>query len=90
MGQSRFITKHVVNLPKSGVRDLIMANPPQLNGRRWSLIPSNSMGLENALDLCFGFNPVEFDGIRILKGDSDFKGLEFVTFRNLNHVVFHN
>jgi hypothetical protein len=90
MDQSRFIARHVVNLPKSGIRDLIMANSPQLNRRRQFLNLSNSRGLENTLDLCPGFNSVEFDGIRILKGDSDFKGLEFVTFRNLNHVVFHN
>ena len=46
MDQSRFIAKHVVNLPKSGIRDLIMANSPQLNDKRRFLIPSNSTGLE--------------------------------------------
>jgi hypothetical protein len=54
------------------------------------LIPSNSRGLETGSKLSPRFNPVEFDGIRILKGDSDFKGLEFETFSSLNLVVSRN
>jgi len=63
MDQSRFIAKHVVNLPKSGIRDAIMANSPQSNGWPGFLNLSNSRGLENALDMRLGFDPVEFDGV---------------------------
>ncbi len=50
MDQSRFITKHIVNLPKSGIRNF------------FGIVVKMKDAI--SLDVC-GFNPVEFDGIRI-------------------------
>ncbi|HXI73114.1 MAG TPA: hypothetical protein VNN22_22470 [Verrucomicrobiae bacterium] len=68
MDQSRFIAKHVVNLPKSGIRDLIMANPQPLNGGRRLLNPSNSMDLEYTLVSASVLIPSNSTGLELATG----------------------
>ena len=68
MDQSHFIAKHIVNLPKSGIRDLIMANSQQLNGGRRLLNPSNSMGLEYTLVSASVLIPSNSTGLELATG----------------------
>jgi hypothetical protein len=65
MDQSRYMARHVVNLPKPGIRDFNYGEFAAIKKPASVLIPSNSTGLENRdLVFCPGFKPLEFERFR--------------------------